>query len=65
MLPGRDSRSCLDQMLASLSGLFIQQAHAGITLDRDVLQRLADMTAAAGAWLICDNTCAPRPSYQT
>ena len=28
----------------------------GITLERPVLQRMADLTAAAGAWLVCDNT---------
>ena len=27
-------------------------ACAGITLERDVLERLADMTEAAGAWLV-------------
>lgn len=28
----------------------------GVTLDKKELQRIADMTAAASAWLVIDNT---------
>lgn len=29
---------------------------SGVTLGKEALQRMADLTGAAGTWLICDNT---------
>ena len=42
--------------MRGLSRLNVAACAAGVTVPRRKLERLAEVTAAAGAWLLLDNT---------